>query len=118
MKTAHVTFSRDTGVVEITLEINGRQVAKCSSQESIALELQIHEVGVLDIEGKFSTELPTSAERLVLASQIAFSELMPALKLVAACSATGLASTSLRSKQSRKYKVTGAVTDGTRSPRH
>ncbi|MYN24867.1 hypothetical protein [Duganella levis] len=118
MKTAHVTFSRDTGAVEMTLQINGRQVARSSSQESIALELQIHEVGVLDIEGKFSTELPTSAESLVLASKIGFSELMPALKLVAACSTTGLASTSLRSKQSRKQARTGADAGESRPLNH
>jgi hypothetical protein len=108
MKSANVTFSRVAGVVEMTLEIDGQRIASSTSQESIALELQIHEVGHLSIEGKFSTDLPTSAETLAQASEVAFSELMPALRLVAACSTTGLASHSLLPKKARKRAVVDA----------
>jgi hypothetical protein len=105
MKSANVTFSRADGAVEMTLEIDGKHIAKSTSQESIALELQIHEVGHLNIEDKFSTDLPTSADTLALASAVAFSELMAALKLVAACSSTGLASDSLMPKTARRRPV-------------
>lgn len=73
----------------MVLEINGAAVARTSSAESMVLELQIREVRELQIEGKFSTFLPTSEKTLVAATEIPFSEMMPALRLLAACSFMG-----------------------------
>lgn len=85
MTSANVTFSRPAGAVEMMLTIDSRFVALSPSQESIARELLIHGVTELTIESKFSTGLPTSAETIRLAASVPFTELMAALKLIAAC---------------------------------
>lgn len=67
MKSASVTFLRVQGAVEMTLFINGKIVARSSSQESIARKLQIQDVNHLTIEDVFSTDLPTTESTLELA---------------------------------------------------
>ena len=85
MHHAEVEFSRHASVVAMTLIVDGHVVAESASQESIARELQIRGVRHLTIDGKFSTELPTVEKTLSIAGEVAFSELMAALKLIAAC---------------------------------
>lgn len=89
MPSAKISFLRMDGIVEMKLSIAGIAIAQSASQESIARELQIHEVNEMTIEGLFSTELPTSPGTLKRASTIGFSEPMAALKLIAACSSMG-----------------------------
>lgn len=89
MGSANVSFTRVQGLVEMLLEIDGVTVARTSSTESIVLELQIREVRELQIEGKFSSILPTSEKTLAAAAEIPFTEVMPALRLLAACSFMG-----------------------------
>lgn len=85
MNEARVSFSRVVDNVEMILEIGGEVITRSASQESVARELQIHNARRLSIEGMFSTELPTSPKTLDAAASIPFSELMTALKLLAAC---------------------------------
>lgn len=89
MQTAAVAFSRQHNVVTMTLSIDGRVIVASASQETIARELQIRTVRFLSLDGLFTTELPTTEKTLAEASNVAFSEAMPALKLIAACSAVG-----------------------------
>lgn len=86
---ANVSFSRVAGTVEMVLRIGDTTVTRSPSQESIARELQIHGVTKLTLENKFTIELPTSPKTLVAAGSIPFTELMTALKLLAACAYTG-----------------------------
>jgi len=89
MQTAEVAFSRQHDVVTMTLSIDGSVIVASASQETIARELQIRAVRLLSLDGRFTTELPTTEKTLAEASKVAFSEAMPALKLIAACSAVG-----------------------------
>lgn len=89
MSSANVSFTRVQGHLEMVLEIDGTTVAHTSSAESMVLELQIRGVREVQIEGKFSTILPTSEKTLVAASEVQFTEAMPALRLLAACSFMG-----------------------------
>ena len=68
--------------------IGGALVLESSSQESIARELTTRAVRLLSLEKIFTTELPTSARALEIADDIAFSESLSALKLIAACTAS------------------------------
>lgn len=86
---ASVTFARTDGIIEMILRIDGEEVFRSASQESIARELQIYGAKQLTIEDKFSTELPTSSKTLSEAASVPFSELMAALKLLAACASSG-----------------------------
>lgn len=89
MQIAEVAFSRQHDVVTMTLSIDGSVIAASASQETIARELQIRAVRFLSLDGQFTTELPTTEKTLAEASNVAFAEPMPALKLIAACSAVG-----------------------------
>lgn len=89
MQTAEVAFSRQHDVVTMTLSIGGSVIVASASQETIARELQIRSVRFVALDGLFSTELPTTEKTLAEASKVAFAEPMPALKLIAACSAVG-----------------------------
>ncbi|MQA40962.1 hypothetical protein [Rugamonas aquatica] len=89
MQTAEVAFSRQHDVVTMTLSIDGSVIVASASQETIARELQIRAVRFLSLDGLFTTELPTTEKTLAEASNVAFAELMPTLKLIAACSAVG-----------------------------
>lgn len=89
MSNAELVFTRKQGVVEMTLSVQGKVVASSASEESIVRELQIHGIRFLSVDGVFSTDLPTSSRTLKAASEVDFKELMPALKLIAACSAMG-----------------------------
>ena len=85
MKSAHVSFLRTAGAIEIELSINGQRLIRTRSQESFVRELQIHGVQEIVIEDKFRTELPTSSKSLTAAAMIPFDEPMAAFKLIAAC---------------------------------
>ncbi|RFP12240.1 hypothetical protein D0T25_30520 [Duganella sp. BJB488] len=89
MQNAEVAFSRELGVVMMTLSAGGNVLAQSASQETIARELQIRSVRFLAIDGVFTTELPTTEKTLAAASSVAFPEPMAALKLIAACSSVG-----------------------------
>ncbi|MCU6497432.1 hypothetical protein LPN04_06430 [Rugamonas sp. A1-17] len=89
MQNAEVAFSRELGVVTMTLSAGGNVLATSASQETIARELQIRSVRFLAIDGLFTTELPTTEKTLAAASSVPFAEPMAALKLIAACSGVG-----------------------------
>lgn len=89
MHSAEVAFSRERGVVTMTLSAGGSVIATSASQETIARELQIRGVRFLAVDGLFATELPTTEKTLAAASSVEFAEPMAALKLIAACSAVG-----------------------------
>lgn len=86
---ADVSFFRAGDKVEIVLGVDGQELARRASPESIANECQIRGIRFLTIDGLFFAPLPTSEETLALAADVAFSEPMAALKLLAACSAMG-----------------------------
>jgi hypothetical protein len=89
MSTAEVLFARHGDGVEMTLRINGQDVAASASQEHIARELQMRRIRHIAIDGLFETELPTSDRTVKAASEVNFQEPMAALKLIAACASMG-----------------------------
>jgi len=93
MPSADVKFDRNEDEVAMTLQIDGKALLVSRSYESIVRELQLGGARRLTIDGLFSTELPTSERTLAEADPIAFAEPMPALRLIAACSALGEAAT-------------------------
>jgi hypothetical protein len=89
MSKAEVLFARRLDVVEMTLRIDGADVAVSTSQEHIARELQMRRIRHLAIDGLFETDLPTSDRTVKVAAELAFTEPLAALKLIAACAAMG-----------------------------
>ena len=89
MPTVEVLFSRNEGVVEMTLRMNGQDVAASVSQEHIARELQMRRIRHISIDGLFETDLPTSDRTVKAAAEVNFTEPMAALKLIAACASMG-----------------------------
>lgn len=89
MSNAEIWFARNEGVVEMTLRIDGSDVASSPSQEHIARELQMRRIRHIGIEGLFETDLPTSERTVKAAAEVSFSEPLAALKLIAACASMG-----------------------------
>ncbi|MYN07504.1 hypothetical protein GTP77_09130 [Massilia sp. FT127W] len=85
MHNADISFARVLGVVEMTLCVDGVAVARTASPESVVRELQIRGGRELRLEGGLVLELPTTLKTLDMASGLAWSEPMAALKLIAAC---------------------------------
>ena len=89
MSNAEIWFARNEGVVEMTLRIDGNDVAASASQEHIARELQMRRIRHLGIDGRFETDLPTSERTVKAAAEVHFNEPLAALKLIAACASMG-----------------------------
>jgi hypothetical protein len=89
MSQAELVFVRKEDVVEMTLRINGHDVASSASQEHIARELQMRRIRHINIDGLFETDLPTSDRTVKAAAEVNFREPMAALKLIAACASMG-----------------------------
>ena len=89
MPNAEIWFARNDGVVEMTLRVDGSDVAVSASQEHIARELQMRRIRHIGIDGLFETDLPTSERTVKAAAEINFSEPLAALKLIAACASMG-----------------------------
>ena len=87
MYDAEVAFTRENGEVVMTLRLNQQVILTSPSCESIVRELQLRGVRRLTVDQLFTTELPTSSHTLEQAGAIPFPELMPALRLIASCSA-------------------------------
>ncbi|MFA9219391.1 MAG: hypothetical protein ACEQSK_20115 [Sphingomonadaceae bacterium] len=89
MYSAKVVFARSDDGINMILSAGGRVITRSASPESIVRELQIRGTRQLLIDGMFATEIPTTPRTLTQAAEVAFSEPLAVLKLIAACTSMG-----------------------------